>query len=227
MWSLSLASTLVLASVVSAHFVLDYPTARGFDEDTLVNFPCGGQNSVSSNRTTVSTDGFAIELTMGHDEAAVEVLLGLGNDPGESFNIVLKQTFREEGLGSFCLSDVTLPSSLNLTDGQNATLQVITNGDPDGGLYNCADITFSTATTESVPSTCKNGTGVTAVAFSGTAAIRNANESTAEGESQSGSSSPSSTSAAATSSPTSNPAAVMAVSWGFLGAAVIGAVAAL
>jgi hypothetical protein len=24
-----------------------------------------------------------------------------------------------------------------------ATIQVVTNGDPDGGLYNCADVTLS------------------------------------------------------------------------------------
>ena len=29
-----------------------------------------------------------------------------------------------------------VPSSLNIKDGTNATLQVVTNGDPNGGLYN-------------------------------------------------------------------------------------------
>lgn len=29
-----------------------------------------------------------------------------------------------------------VPSSLNIKDGTNATLQVVTNGDPSGGLYN-------------------------------------------------------------------------------------------
>ena len=29
-----------------------------------------------------------------------------------------------------------IPSSLGVKDGQNATIQVITSGDPQGGLYN-------------------------------------------------------------------------------------------
>jgi hypothetical protein len=28
-------------------------------------------------------------------------------------------------------------------EGMQATIQVVTNGDPDGGLYNCADVTLS------------------------------------------------------------------------------------
>lgn len=132
----SILFSLPLLSLVSAHFNLDYPPARGFDEDKLVTFPCGGQDTVSTNRTTVSTKGFPVALTMGHDEAAVEMLLAVGNDPGSAFNVKLTQTFREEGLGSFCLSMVSMPTDLNITDGMNATLQVITNGDPNGGLYN-------------------------------------------------------------------------------------------
>lgn len=42
-----------------------------------------------------------------------------------------------------------------MTAGSNATLQVQSNGDPDGGLYNCADITF--VETLSTPQSCTNG----------------------------------------------------------------------
>ena len=35
------ATFLGLSPVVSAHFKLDSPAARGFDEDLLVQFPCG------------------------------------------------------------------------------------------------------------------------------------------------------------------------------------------
>jgi hypothetical protein len=31
---------------------------------------------------------------------------------------------------------------MSITDGMIATTQVVTNGGPNGGLYNCADITF-------------------------------------------------------------------------------------
>ena len=73
---------------------------------------------------------------MGHVKSAVQVYLGLGNDVGSNFNVTLVPIFQEQGLGEFCMSDVTMPSNLNIVDGQNATIQVVTNGDPTGGLYN-------------------------------------------------------------------------------------------
>jgi hypothetical protein len=125
-----------------AHINLKWPPARGFNEDTLTQRPCGGQNKVSATRTEVSPSGFPLHLLMGHDESAVTVLLGLGNNPGSNFNITLVRTFREEGLGDFCLNMIEVSSVGGLTastlDGQNATLQVVTNGDgePARGLYN-------------------------------------------------------------------------------------------
>ena len=127
---------LLFASVIRAHFTLDYPPARGFDEDLLPNFPCGGQNSASSNRTEWPLAGGPIQLTMEHDRSAVQVLLGIGNDVGDDFNTVLVPTTEEEGIGKFCLSDVVVPDSLGFKEGDNATIQVVTNGDPNGGLYN-------------------------------------------------------------------------------------------
>lgn len=118
-----------------AHFTLDSPTSRPLDEDTLAQFPCGGQDTPSSNRTQWSLTGGPIQLTMGHDEAAVQVLLGLGNDPGVNFNITLLPTIQEQGLGQFCVGDVRVPDGV-ATEGMNATIQVVTNGDPTGGLYN-------------------------------------------------------------------------------------------
>ena len=50
-------------------------------------------------------------------------------------------------------------------NGTNATIQVVTNGDPNGGLYNCADIIFSS--NAPTPSQCNNGTGVTITAYNG------------------------------------------------------------
>ncbi len=121
---------------VSAHFNLNYPAVRGFNEENLGNGPCGGFDAPASNRTSVSTKSMALDLKMGHDQNAVQVLLGMGDNPGNNFNITLVRTFRQEGLGEFCLRDITLPSDLRIKDGMNATLQVVTSGDPKGGLYN-------------------------------------------------------------------------------------------
>ncbi|GMF74212.1 hypothetical protein AFCA_005594 [Aspergillus flavus] len=247
---LSILSLASLAPLVSAHFKLNYPTSRGFDEDKMSQFPCSGL-SQSSERTKVSLSAgdFPVALTMGHSQTAVEVLLALGNDPGTNFNITLHPTFRVEGLGAFCLPNVTFDESIvgvKLTDGMNATLQVQSNGDPSGGLYavhprsinphvvygadvsfQCADIQF-TDVDYSAPSSCSNNTGVKATSFTGDAAKRNANESTADGEAQSGSSS-SSTSSSSTGSATSTAGAVAleTAAWGMLGAAVVGGMAIL
>ena len=134
---MSLKSTfLTLLPLASAHFKLNYPPARGFDEDTLPSFPCGGQNTVSSSRTTWPIGG-PIQLDMGHTSTNVQVLIGLGNDPGDAFDTIVVPTFHENGPQNFCLGMVNLPSSLNATDGMNATIQVVTNGDDGpGGLYN-------------------------------------------------------------------------------------------
>jgi hypothetical protein len=135
-------SILALAAIVpyaAAHFKLNWPTSRGFDEDTMPNFPCGGM-SQSSNRTKLPLSGgsFPVAIEMHHAQTAVEVLLSLGSDPGDNYNIVLEPTFGVTGLGAFCLPHVAINEKLigrNLTDGLNATLQVQTNGDPSGGLY--------------------------------------------------------------------------------------------
>lgn len=136
-------SQLLLASLLplaSAHFKLTYPAARGFDEDILGTFPCGGQDTVSSNRTSWPITGAPIQLYMGHTSAKVQVLLGLGNDPGSNFNITLMPTFQEEGPDNFCINGAAIhipADALSLiSEGTNATIQVVTNGDPNGGLYN-------------------------------------------------------------------------------------------
>lgn len=128
--------SLAMASVATAHFTLDWPVNRGFDEDTMPNFPCGGFNTPSSNRTVVSLDAHTlpVDITFHHSQTAVSYLLALGTDPGSSFNITLGPTITAQGLGEFCLPNLSL-SSLNLTDGQNATLQVVTDGDTGGGLF--------------------------------------------------------------------------------------------
>jgi len=155
----SITSLLAIASLTSAHFTLEFPKARGSGEDTLDQFPCGGFNTPSTERTPWPITGGQIALKMGHSQSNVEVLIAMGNNPGNAFNTILRPTFLQTGLGDFCMQGLTLPSTFNVTDGVNATIQVITNGDPAGGLYNCADITFSS--TAAAAGSCTNATGVT------------------------------------------------------------------
>ncbi|KAG9946102.1 hypothetical protein KCU85_g6800, partial [Aureobasidium melanogenum] len=194
-----------LLPLASAHFKLIYPAARGFDEDLLVQFPCGGQNTVSSNRTMFPITGAPIQLLMGHTAAKVQVLMALGNDPGINYDITLVPTFQEKGPQNFCMGAgaIQFPAGLNITDGMNATIQVVTNGDPNGGLYNCADITFTSTplTSAEYSADCQNSTGVTAEALTNAG---NANQSTADATGSAAPSGSSSATASAASSGSSS-----------------------
>ncbi|KAJ9207690.1 hypothetical protein DTO027B5_3713 [Paecilomyces variotii] len=229
----SLLSLAAIVPLAAAHFKLEYPPSRGFDEDKMPEFPCGGFPQ-SSNRTklSLSADSIPVALILGHSQTAAEVLLALGNDPGDNYNITLAHTFGITGLGAFCLPSVSL-KGVPLTDGLNATVQVVTDGDNGGGLYACADVTFTSAVTSDdvSPTVCKNNTGVTATPFSGAAAARNANESTADGQAQSSSGSSSSSSSAsgtaATATSKGAAAPLETAAWGMMGAALIGGLAVL
>jgi len=75
---------------------------------------------------------------MGHDTAAVQVLLSLDNSPGSNYNLTLLPTIQEVGLGKFCLGAVGtgMMGMEGIKEGTNATVQVVTSGDGGGGLYN-------------------------------------------------------------------------------------------
>lgn len=88
----------------------------------------------------------------------------------------------------------------------------------------CIDAVYSRSARYVKPESCKNGTGVEAMPFSGEAANRNANESTPNGQPQGGSGG----SGGHSPSPTGNAAPLQtAAVWGVLGAAVAGGVALL
>jgi hypothetical protein len=122
----------LLSLLASAHFNLEFPAPRSTEESSPQG-PCGGL-PVSTTRTSVNINSFPVALEMGHDRSVVQMLLALGNNPGNNFNITLEQTFQQQGEGSFCLPDVVVPSGA-VEAGTNGTLQVITDGEGGGGLY--------------------------------------------------------------------------------------------
>lgn len=129
-----------LLPLVAAHFNVEAPPTRGGSEDTQPMFPCGGPTEPSRERVKIPLDDpkLAIAMEMGHDQAAVQVLLGLGSNPGSNFNISVVKTFRQVGLGAFCLPEVSLSEDVvgfKPKDGMEATIQVLSNGDPKGGLF--------------------------------------------------------------------------------------------
>jgi nascent polypeptide-associated complex subunit beta len=127
---------LSLLPVSLAHFQLTYPVSRGFDDNTAGNFPCGGFNNVQGQRTDYLMSGSPLQLKMGHDQTHVAVYMAVGSDPGSAFNTVLRQQFVVTGLGDFCMGEISIPSGMNISEGTNATIQVVSNADGSGGgLY--------------------------------------------------------------------------------------------
>ncbi|KAF2149529.1 hypothetical protein K461DRAFT_281909 [Myriangium duriaei CBS 260.36] len=217
MKSFALLSCIV--PLASAHWKITYPQQRQFDnEETMTQFPCGGINSVSTNRTMFPINGAPIQIVSEHTSYNIEVLLAIGNDPGSAFNTIVVPTFSEFGPNNICLGAgaIQWPKDLNITEGMNATLQIQTNGDGTGGLYNCADITFTNTmlSTADYNTNCQNSTGVTTKALQGS--FTNANQT----YDKSATASSSGSAASATSSKGAAPR--NSASWG-LAAAVIGA----
>lgn len=124
-----------------AHFQMKYPTARGFDDDKEGNFPCGGFDSVQSQRTNFSISGGPIQLEMGHPQTNLAVYMAIGDNPGSGFSIVAKQQLTVDGLGNFCLGNIAVPSGVKVADGTKASIQVVTNSDESaGGLYQVSHV---------------------------------------------------------------------------------------
>lgn len=101
-----LSAVLFFVPFATCHFQLQHPPSRaGEDDEKQGTFPCGGFDT-AKDRTQFPLTGGSIQLELTHDRSLVEVLLAVGNDPGDSFNIVWKPIFQEEGLGAFCLQDL-------------------------------------------------------------------------------------------------------------------------
>ncbi|MCJ1466567.1 hypothetical protein MMC07_005187 [Pseudocyphellaria aurata] len=173
--------------LAAAHFAINYPYWRGDSfQDPASQWlrPCANVNQTESNtnRTLWPLTGGSLLLNVHHLWAFTYVNLGLGGDNTTVFNISLVPGFNQTGNGTFCFPTVTLPASLGVTEGTNASIQVIQIGELGSSLYNCADITFSSNAKILGTDTCQNSTGVGGVPlFSGTSASsKSSNTTTSE-----------------------------------------------
>lgn len=145
--------------LVSAHFSITYPYWRG-DSFTApasqwlrpckslsynINLPpiwsntpgAGVDQSLSNtNRTLWPLTGGSILLQTSHPWAITYVNLGLGGDNTTTFNISLVPNFNQTGNGTFCLPTIKLPSDLVVSNGTQASIQVIQIGETGSSLYN-------------------------------------------------------------------------------------------
>ncbi|KAI9315400.1 hypothetical protein BX666DRAFT_1811953, partial [Dichotomocladium elegans] len=120
----------------SAHFQLNYPASRGFNEDIEATAPCGGFNTPSSRTQFPLQNGF-VEISAGHPSYTYTVKVIASNNPSTADFTGNNATVVAHGSrnypGPSCLS-VNLGNATHIAAGTNATLQVQFEGG-DGVLY--------------------------------------------------------------------------------------------
>jgi len=153
---------LALSACTEAHFHLNYPSWRGdsFAVDrsqwiwpctspTLLKYPRKhtdlvganvSQENSSSDRTVWPTSGGSLVYTSSHAWVYAFANLGLG-DVVTGFNISLLSSFNQTGNGTICLPDIGSAelAGINITDGQTASIQVVTVNAEGNALYNVSN----------------------------------------------------------------------------------------
>lgn len=145
---MSFKTLALFAATASAHFGLRFPEWRVdslvADEDSGVNqrlYPCAGVPGDVGNVTDWPLDGGALELELHHPWTYIFVNLGLGQNVS-NFNVSLTPQFwNSTGNGTLCVP--SLPVDLDIVEGQEASIQVVTVGEKGDSLYNCANIRFT------------------------------------------------------------------------------------
>ncbi|KAI8983075.1 hypothetical protein BDB01DRAFT_792313 [Pilobolus umbonatus] len=157
----SLLFILVSLHVISAHFELDYPAARGFDEKKEPIAPCGGFNEVKTHVEMPLNDPF-VQIDSGHVYYSYNINLIVGNNPTEAdftSNAIPIGSGKRDYPQDACLP-LTIKTDDNIKEGVNATIQIVYDGG-DGLLYQCTDVTFTNAASGWDPTQCKNADGST------------------------------------------------------------------
>ena len=152
----------ILGQSVLAHFSIEYPEWRGdsfIEPASQYIRPCKSSNLQMSrgnwsaspgaginqtisgnNRTLWPLDGGSLNLEFHHEFTYAFINLGLGSN-ATVFNISLTTPpLNETGNGTFCFPKVQLPTDLNLQDGDDASIQVVTVGETGTALYNVSQI---------------------------------------------------------------------------------------
>ncbi|UKZ76976.1 hypothetical protein TrVFT333_004692 [Trichoderma virens FT-333] len=204
---------LSLASLSSAHFLMNYPKSIGFDDDKEGTAPCGGFTPDLSSGSKqlvdfhVGGDSLAVKSTHPQSTWLFRATLDANAESGwqQIFPIV-----QQSGLGDFCEPQIVLPASWA---GKKGVISVVADA-PDGLLYQCVAANFVSGST-TPPSACKNAT------------ITASSNSTSTG-SPSTSTTPSSTqSSAAAATTTKNAAAALGAPWSVSGVNLGSALTAL
>ena len=124
-------TTLALAGVSTAHFILLWPPTAGFDDDLEPTVPCGSFTpEVNSTSPEVQTDRFAISIKNVHPVGQWS-FRGTTDTKSPYDFIEIVPLVKTTGIGDFCLDYMRVPSNWT---GKDGVIQVVDNS-PDGILY--------------------------------------------------------------------------------------------
>ncbi|RFU76653.1 expression library immunization antigen 1 [Trichoderma arundinaceum] len=149
-----LPTILSLASLSSAHFLMNYPESIGFDDDKEGTAPCGGFtpdiSSGSSQLVDFHVGGDSLAMRATHTQVNWLFRVTLDGDAESGWQQIFP-IVQQSGLGSFCEPHITLPSSYA---GKRGVISVVSDA-PDGLLYQCVAANFVSGSVDP-PSACTN-----------------------------------------------------------------------
>jgi hypothetical protein len=125
-------NTILLSAMfglTNAHFLLNYPTTIGFDDDAEGEAPCGGQTVSFSTVTNFYVGGDYIALTSTHPTAHWAFRATLDQTATSNFTY-LSPVVSQAALGNLC-EPVTVPSTFA---GSKGIVQIVQSA-TDGLLY--------------------------------------------------------------------------------------------
>ncbi|UZJ56393.1 hypothetical protein CBS101457_005713 [Exobasidium rhododendri] len=140
--TLFLPSLLFLATTTLAHFTLDYPYTRGFDEDAEATGPCGSFNTPNTTRTPWYYLDGPVEIDSHHDTATVQIFLGASNASTllDFHSNNLTDVLPIAGQGEFCFK---VNASSPTRSSNTSAVLMVEHISVHGHLYQCSDVTFS------------------------------------------------------------------------------------
>ncbi|KAH6606976.1 expression library immunization antigen 1 [Trichoderma cornu-damae] len=149
-----LPAILSLASLSSAHFLMNYPKSIGFDDSTEGNAPCGGftpdLSSGSSQLVDFHVGGDSLAMRSTHTQVNWLFRVTLDAEAASGWQQIFPIVM-QSGLGNFCEPLITLPSSYA---GKKGIISVVSDA-PDGLLYQCVSANFVSGSVNP-PSACTN-----------------------------------------------------------------------
>lgn len=112
------------------------PAFLPFIISTLIPIGANVNQTAQTNRTLWPLTGGSVNADLHHPWTYLFINLGLGTTY-PAFNLSLtRQLLNVTGNGTFCLPQLTLPAGVSVSDGQNASIQVVTVGQSGSALYN-------------------------------------------------------------------------------------------